>query len=179
MPILSWTLHHLACPTPPPCICHTVSVGPSGRPPRCSCYNLPTGHKARSYHHVPRAGTARCSSVDPELFPDVEGWKACTFLQDGHHLVRIVRHAPQVSHNIINQPLWRVLWDKVVRSPMPCHVTCQWGGHGHVQVGEGLTATRWWVFAPGLPPDQRWPCSGNSDVLGPPRCPDSTVGHGI
>ena len=69
MPILSRTLHHLACPTPPPCICHTVSVGPSGRPPRRSCYNLPTGHKARPYHHVPRAGRARCSSVDPELGP--------------------------------------------------------------------------------------------------------------
>ena len=54
--------------TPPPCICHTVSVGPSGKPPHRSCHNLPAGHKTRSYHHVPRAGTA-CSSVDPELGP--------------------------------------------------------------------------------------------------------------
>ena len=77
------------------------------------------------------------TDVQEAPIPDVEGCKACTFLQDGHHLVSIVRHAPQVSHNIINQPLWRALWDKVVRSPMPCHVTCQWGGHGHVQVGEG------------------------------------------
>ena len=58
--------HPLACPVPPPCKCRTASVRSSGMAPHRSCYNVPADCGVRSCHFVPRAGTARCSSVDCE-----------------------------------------------------------------------------------------------------------------